>query len=184
LLDQLRYLRQLDVPFAEQRRGKGRGRPIHYSYEEVVEMAVALFALRRGVRPYLVADYLVTNRTTLHRTFRRALEEQPATVLKASWLKSREKHQAVLANKQLLRLHDRMRNASESYELVQPWKAPKLADSCKQGDLFPDGTADTLIPLTRLVLELIYWARQAPDIKPGRKLKEEHSPTPSSVVRA
>jgi hypothetical protein len=183
-LDQLRYLRQLDVPFAEQRRGKGRGRAIHYSYEEVVEMAVALFALRHGVRPHLVADYLVTNRTTLHRIFRRALEEQPATALKASWLKSRGKQKAIPANEYFLRLHNRMREASGAYELVKPWKAQELVDIVRQGELFPDGTAETLIPLTRLVLELIYWARQAPEIKPGRKVKGAHSPTPSSVVRA
>jgi hypothetical protein len=159
---------------------------MHYSYEEVVEMAVALFAIRCGVRPYLVADYLVTNRTTLHRTFRRALATQPATVLKASWVKSREKHQTVLANKQLLRLHDRMRYASDSYDLVQPGMDPELADRCGQEELglFPDATADTRIPLTRLVLELIYWAERAPDIKPGRKVKGTPSPTPSSGVRA
>ena len=83
-------------------------------------MAVGLFALRHGVRPHLVADYLVTNRTTLHRIFRRALEEQPATALKASWLKRRGKHKAVPANESFLRLHNRMRNASGSYERVQP----------------------------------------------------------------
>jgi hypothetical protein len=183
-LDQLRYLRQLDVPFAEQGRGEGRGRAIHYSYEEVVEMAVALFALRRGVRPHLVADYLVTNRTTLHRIFRRALEAQPAADLRVSWLKRRGRQQAIPAHESVPRLHNRMRKVSDSYDLVTPWKAPKLADTRGQEQLFPDGPADTLIPLTRLVLEVIYWARQAPDIKRGRKVKGAHSPTPSSVVRA
>ena len=181
LLDQLRYLRQLDVPFAEQRRGQGRGRAIQYSYEEVVEMAVALFALRRGVRPSLVADYLVTNRTALRRIFRRALEEQSATAPQASWLKRRGKHKAIPANESFLRLHNRMRNASGSYERVQPWKASAVVDVCRQGELFPDGPADTIIPLTRLVLEVIYWARQAPEIRPGRKGQGAHSPHPSSM---
>src|SRR5437868_1820154 len=109
LLDQLRYLRQLGVPFAEQGRGEGRGRAIHYSYEEVVEMAVALFALRHGVRPSLVADYLVTNRTTLHRSFRTAFEAQPAADLKVSWLTRCGRQQALPANESVPRQHNRMR---------------------------------------------------------------------------
>jgi hypothetical protein len=171
LLDQLRYLRQLDVPFAEHGRGQGRGRAIRYSYEEAVEMAVALFALRHGVRPHLVADYLVTNRTTLHRLFCRALEAQPATALKAPWLNGRGTPQAVLAHESFLRLHNRMRDASGSYELVKLWTAPELAHISRQEDLFPDGPPETHVPLTRLVLEVVYWAKQAPDIKPGRKVK-------------
>jgi hypothetical protein len=180
LLDPRRYLRQLDVPFAEQ----GRGRTIRYAYKKVVEMAVALFALRRGVRPHLVADDLVTNRTTLRRLFGRALEAQPATALKASWLKSRGRQQAVPAHDSFLRLHTRMRHTSGSYELLRPGRAPELVDICRQGELFPDGPADTLIPLTRLVLDVTSWARQAPEIKPGRKVQGTPAPTPSAGVRA
>ena len=51
-------------------------------------------------------------------------------------------------------------------------------DFPRQEELFPDGPAETLIPLTRLVLEVIYWARQAPEIKPGRKVQGAHSPHP------
>ena len=187
LLDQLRYLRQLDVPFAEHPRGPGRGRAIRYSYGEAVEMAVALFALRHGVRPHLVADYLVTNRPALRRIFRRALEAQPATALEAACSKkNRGTQQAVLANESFLRLHNRMRNASGSYELVKPWKAPELADLCRQKELelFPEGPAEIHIPLTRLVLEVTYWAEQAPDITRGRKVKGTQAPTPSAWVRA
>jgi hypothetical protein len=183
LLDQLRYLRQLKIPFNEQRRGKGRGRPIHYSFEEMMEIAIGLFALRRGVRPHLVADLLVTNRTALRRSFRRALEDQPATALEASWVKSRGKEIPLLADEQFLRLHNRMLEAPGTYELVKPGEAQALLDVFGQRELFPDGTAEILIPLTRLVLELIYWARQAPEIRPGRKTKGQESPTPSSVVR-
>ena len=182
LLDQLRYLRQLDVPFAEHGRGEGRGRAIRYAYEEAVEMAVALFALRHGVRPHLVADYLVTNRTTLHQLFCRALEAQPATALKAS--KGRGKPQAVLAHESFLRLHNRMRHASGSYERVKLWTASELAHLSRQQSLFPDGPPETHIPLTRLVLEVTYWGERAPEIKPGRKEKGTQAPTPISVRRA
>ena len=34
---------------------------------------------------------------------------------------------------------------------------------------YPGEEARTLLPLTRLVLELVAWAREAPEIKPGRK---------------
>jgi hypothetical protein len=34
---------------------------------------------------------------------------------------------------------------------------------------YPGGEVRTLLPLTRLVLELVAWAREAPEIKPGRQ---------------
>ena len=34
---------------------------------------------------------------------------------------------------------------------------------------YPGGETRTLVPLTRLVIELVAWARAAPEIKPGRK---------------
>jgi hypothetical protein len=34
---------------------------------------------------------------------------------------------------------------------------------------YPGSDFKTLLPITRLVLELVAWAREAPEIKPGPK---------------
>lgn len=181
LLDQLRYLRQLGIPFNERQRGKGRGRPIYYSYDELVEVAVGLSALRRGVRPHLVADYLITNRKDLRRFYRQALEEQAASALDAPWLQHPETAMAMYANEHFLRLHNRMYEAPGTYELIKPEEARGLIDVFGKRELFPDGTTETLIPLTRLVLTLVYWALRAPMFKPGRKPRASHASIPSQV---
>jgi hypothetical protein len=34
---------------------------------------------------------------------------------------------------------------------------------------YPGGETRTLVPITRVVIELVAWARVAPEIKPGRQ---------------
>jgi hypothetical protein len=36
-------------------------------------------------------------------------------------------------------------------------------------ETYPGGEVRTLLPLTRLIVELVAWAREAPEIKPGRQ---------------
>src|SRR4051794_38383229 len=67
LLDQLRYLRQLGVPFRESELGTGRGYRVRYGFDQLIELGVALFGLRRGMTPREVADLLVGNRARLRR---------------------------------------------------------------------------------------------------------------------
>ena len=77
LMAQLRYLRQLGIPFREAQRGKGRGHRIRYSYDELMEVAVGLYALRQDVRPHVIAKILLRNRARLRRVYREALAERP-----------------------------------------------------------------------------------------------------------
>jgi hypothetical protein len=51
LLDQLRYLRQLGVPFPKDELGGGRGHRIWYGFDQLIELGVAVFGLRRGMAP-------------------------------------------------------------------------------------------------------------------------------------
>ena len=184
VLDELRYLRQLGIPFDERTRGEGRGHRLRYHYEELVELSVALYALRRGVRPKDIRACLVRQRTQLHPLYRQALEEQPNQALEASWVKSRGQIIPCLSTQLFLRLHNRYSDTPGTFDVIGPDHAQGFGDLFGMRELFADGTPQVLVPLTRLALELVAWAREAPETKPGRKTKGEQSPTPSSVVRA
>ncbi len=180
ILDELRYLRQLGIPFKERTRGKGRGHRIHYRYDELVELLVALYALHRGVRPKDIQTYLVTKRSWLRAQYRQALEEQPAQALDAPWVKSRGKIISILEEQRFLRLHNRYSDTPGTFDVIGPEQAHQAGDLFGMQETFADGSTQILVPLTRLVLEVVAWAREAPETKPGRKRRELPSPTPSS----
>jgi len=70
LIDQLRYLRQLGVPFSKSELGSGRGNRIRYGFNHLIELGVALFGLQRGLAPREVAGILVDHRAELRRCYR------------------------------------------------------------------------------------------------------------------
>jgi len=47
LLDQLRYLRQLGVPFSKSELGGGRGNRIHYGFDHLIELGGAVWSAAR-----------------------------------------------------------------------------------------------------------------------------------------
>jgi hypothetical protein len=99
--------------------------------------------------------------------------------LQADWVKSRGKLISVLEHEHFLRLHNRYSDTPGHYEIVVPNTATTLDDVFGLRERFADGATVVEIPLTRLVLELVYWAQQAPVIRPGRRTKAHQSPTPS-----
>jgi hypothetical protein len=183
VLDQVRYLRQLGIPFDERTRGQGRGHRMRYHFEELAELGVALYALRRGVRPKDIRACLVTERTRLRALYHQAMEEQPAQALEACWVKSRGTSIPLLGNERFLRVHNRYSDTPGTFDVIGPEQAQAFGDLFGMRELFADGTTQVLVPLTRLVLELVAWAREAPDTKPGRRPLGLPSPTPSSVGR-
>ena len=168
LLDQLRYLRQLGVPFSKSELGGGRGNRIQYGFDHLIELGVALFGLQRGMAPREVAGILVEHRAELRRCFRDIVAALPAAAFEAEWVKSRG---AVvpLMNEAFLRLHDRYAEQPGSYALVPGDPFTLLQQFATVTERYPGGETRTLVPLTRLVIELVAWARVAPEIKPGRK---------------
>src|SRR5499433_1061426 len=117
LIDQLRYLRQLGVPFSKSELGSGRGHRIRYGFDYLIELGVALFGLQRGLAPREVAGILVEHRAELRRCYRDIVAVLPAAAFEAEWVKSRG---AVvpLINETFLRLHDRYAEQPGSYALV------------------------------------------------------------------
>jgi len=106
LIDQLRYLRQLGVPFSKHELGGGRGNRIRFGFDQLIELGVALFGLQRGMAPREVAGILIEHRSELRRCYRDILAAQPEAAFEADWVKSRGA-QVPIMNEILLRLHDR-----------------------------------------------------------------------------
>src|ERR1700751_1808184 len=89
LIDQLRYLRQLGVPFSKEELGGGRGNRIRYGFDHLIELGVALFGLQRGMAPREVVRILVEHRVELRRCYRDTVAAIPASAFEVEWVKSR-----------------------------------------------------------------------------------------------
>jgi len=168
LLDQLRYLRQVGVPFSKQELGGGRGNRIRYGFEHLIELGVALFGLQRGMAPREVAQILVNHRVEFRRLYRDTVAALPAGAFEAAWVKGRGEV-VPIRNEICLRLHDRYSERPGTFELVPGDAFAALMELEAITEKYPGGEIRTLLPLTRLVLELVAWAREVPEIKPGRQ---------------
>jgi hypothetical protein len=175
LLAQLRYLRQLGIPFRETRRGHGRGHRIRYSFDELMEVAVALYAVGWDVRPQVIARILRRNRSRLRRVYREVLEERPATGLEPP---KPGTHGTIVTRPdeaRFLCVQNRNSETPGKYKLVLPAPATDLGEIWEMPVAVVevvDRTTETQIPLTSLVWATAYWAERVPEITPGRKVTE------------
>jgi hypothetical protein len=166
LVDQMRYLRTLGVPFSAKELGGGRGNWLRSDYYQLTETGVAIAAIRRGMSPAEAAKVLVDNRAHLRALYKQAFLEQPEGALHAAWVKSRGREMAMLANHIDLRLHKRYSSTPGKIQtVVVPSNIPgvQVGDALEQ---FDDETV-ALVPLSRLVLEWTAWALEAPELRPG-----------------
>jgi hypothetical protein len=167
MVDQLRYLRQLGVPFRKSELGSGRGNRVRYRYEHLIELGVALFGLQRGMKPQELAKVLTERRKYLRTIYEKAFSDQPEAAIEADWVKSRGRIVPLLGDEIFLRLHDRHSDAPGKIEMLEQNEIKDLSEVFLLGEKYPGEKARTLLPLTRLVLELVAWAKEAPEIKPG-----------------
>ena len=164
LRDQVRYLRQLGIPFEESEQGLGRGVRLSYGYFHFIEIGVAFEALRQAVPPRLL-KMLVDDRTRYRNLYEFAYSElEPHPSLFEGDPRSR----SMMGDELLIRLHDRY---SES-----PGKIALSGDVSgagrKLGDLVESVKGDedlVVIPLKSLVLHLVGLAKIAPATRPGPK---------------
>jgi hypothetical protein len=82
-------------------------------------------------------------------------------------VKSRGHIVPVLGDEIFLRLHDRYSNAPGRVDVLEQHEIKSLSEFSLLKETYPGEEARTLLPLTRLVLELVAWAQEAPEIKPG-----------------
>jgi hypothetical protein len=167
LLDQIRYLRQLGIPFEESELGMGRGKRVRYRFDHLIELGLGVDALRRGMTPKDITGLLVKQRKELRRFYREAYLGQPDAALNADWVKSRGQYIPLLGNELFLRLHDRYSAAPGKIERIRQDEIGDLSQLFSLVERRPGENVRTLFPLTRLVLELVAWALEAPETRPG-----------------
>lgn len=170
LIDKLNYLRQLGIPFPRERRALGSGNRINYTYYDLVECGVAIYALKNGMKPADLLKVLAGDRENMHHIYEQALAKQPDACLTADWVKSKGKMGVMLGNDISLRLHDRYSETPLKVELkgLNESKNQNLSALFDLVEHF-DTSQERLVPLTKLAIQWVYWAQQAPAFKPGPK---------------
>jgi hypothetical protein len=167
LLDQMRYLRQLGIPFTRSELGMGRGNRVRYDFDHLTEVGVGVAALRRGMTPKEIAGLLVKNRKELRAIYREAYLSQPNGALEADWIKSRGKVVPLLEKERFLRLHDRYSDSPGKIERIRQEEVSDPLQLFSMVERYPGEKLRTLFPLTRLTLELVAWALEAPETRTG-----------------
>lgn len=171
LLSQLRYLRQIGIPFADGERGAGRGHRITYDFHDLMETGVAYEALRLGVQPRLL-QMLIDERSKYHAFFDFAYGEIKEAAWSSSWIRSKgREHPGMLHQELLIRTQDRFDQEPGNITIIgfDP-DAPTY--NLPFGTLveeMPDQLPRVVIPVKRLILELVTFATEAPATRPGPK---------------
>ena len=170
LIDKLNYLRQLGIPFLREKKPLGSGNRVEYNYYDLVECGVAMYALKNGMKPADLVKVLAGDRENMHRIYEQALAEQPDACLTAEWVKSKGRIGVVLEHDISLRLHDRYSDTPLKVEPIGLNDA-KNQDISGMFDLVEHygSSQERLVPLTKLAIQWVYWAQQAPVFKPGPK---------------
>jgi hypothetical protein len=167
-IDALRYLRQLGVPFTEDERGVGRGNRLHYTFDHLIECSVAMFAIRHGMKPKMAATFLTGERAILRQLYRREFRECPDAALAADWVKSRGTIRPIMQGEQFIRLHERFAAHGGKIEMMTLDEVVSYHASL--GDMVErySNRVYPLVPLKRVMLEVVAWALEAPVTPPGR----------------
>ena len=168
VIDQMRYLRQLGVPFTDQEQGAGQGHHLIYGVDQLVEVGLAIYATRRGMKPREAAEYLLSERPFLRKSFRSILEKAAEGALDADWVRSRGRLRPTLDDEQFLRLHRRFRTLGVIEQATVDEVIEHGASLADLIERYPDGEVVLLVPLKKLMLQWIAWALQAPSSKRGR----------------
>lgn len=170
--DQIRYLRLLDIPAASAAQASGPGKAIRYGFHDLVELGLAVTALDLGFRPKDIAATLVGCRAAMHRLYREAWLELPDAALEAEWVKSRGRIGAMVDEELVLSLHDRRSAKWGQIDIVSAEEAGEGLPLFEPVERFANEPPRRLLPLKRLMLQWVAWALEAPEIKPGRAIRE------------
>lgn len=162
---QVRYLRQLGIPFNESEMGRGRGIRLSYGFYHLVELGVAHEGIRRRIQPRFLT-MLVDERVEYRRVYRDAyleLVKDPAV------FERDPRSRPLFENEFLLRLHDRYSDTPGEITVVT---RPSAGSGATLGDLVEsyEGEEDrVVIALKPLIVRLMRLAKIAPVTRPGPK---------------
>ena len=118
------------------------------------------------MRPKEIASFLVSDRKSLRHYYREAYLVMPEAALEQSWVKSRGQTVPRMKDERWLRLHDRYTERGK-VEFLRPGELTNPRDALTMVERYPGEDTRMLLPLTRIVLELVAWAQEAPETRPG-----------------
>ena len=168
LFDRLRYLRQIGIPFDPNDQLTGTGNRLTYSYEDLIECGLALYAMDNGLKPKDLKLILVKHREALRPIYREALACREEGVLHEPWVKKRGLAGSLNEKDISLRLHDRYSKTPGKVEVVIN-DGTTIGSLVNTVEIAPDGTRLRMTPLSSLAIQWTAWALEAPIFKTGPK---------------
>lgn len=169
LKDQVRYLRLLGIPKRSTDEASGSGNRIRYRFHDLVELGIALTALRRRLRPKDIKAVLEAQRTDLRKEIELAWRELPEDVLEQDWVKSRGAKGVMFGDERYIRLHDRYSENWGQLDFVGFDEIGELRNLFDPVERMTDGAVLDLLPVKRLMIPWIAWALEAPETRTGPK---------------
>src|SRR5688572_14464389 len=103
LPDQVRYLRQLGIPFAPSELGQGRGVRISYGFYHFIELGIAYEGLRRRIEPRFLKR-LASDRVRHRQSYRAAYIELAAH---PEIFEGDPRERTLVEGEYVVRLHDK-----------------------------------------------------------------------------
>lgn len=152
LVNQLRHLRRLGVPF-EGGEDRGHGNRVRYDFDHLVETGAAMFALRNHMPPRSLAAWFAAHRTLLRRAARRAWKELPERALEPDWIKKRGG--ALMSGEIYFRLHDRASERPGVFDFVNRSDLVDVLKSGFIGERFDDQQLRPVLALKGIAVEVI-----------------------------
>lgn len=169
LLDQARYLRQLEIPFTAKEQAVGRGNRLTYDYARLVETGFGLLGLSYGFRPRDIVGGLLTDREGMRMAYATMYLEQPLGALTADWVKSRGRLRPMLENEYFIRMHERQGDAPGNFDVIGPDEATSADEMFEPVERYPGERARRVVPAVRHILQWVVWSLEAPPTPRGRK---------------
>jgi hypothetical protein len=167
LLSQLRHFRTLGIPFKPNELGQGRGNRMRYSYDHCMEIRVAQVGQRRGIKPSEMAVMLINNRSVLRPLYRKAFQEQPEELTGGPIAKDAIRLAYALKDELFIRFRDHNMPRAGEIDILdrKDYLTMNLYEWSREVD--PADALRTLMPITRMAIELVAIAREVPHIRPG-----------------
>lgn len=165
LPDQVRYLRQLGIPFDEAEVGQGRGNRLSYGFYELMELGMATEALRLRIPPRYLAAFSEDRKRYRH-LYREAYSE---LAVRPAIFDSTERSRPMLEEEFYLRLHDRY---SDTPGVIRPVFEANSDTGRKFGDwieIYENEPPRDVIPVKAFMVVWLRLARVAPETSPGPK---------------
>ncbi|MEQ7874521.1 hypothetical protein ABDK56_11010 [Sphingomonas sp. ASV193] len=165
--DQVRYLRELDIPASAKAQARGPGSRITYDFYDLVEIGLAIAGLDIGFRPNDIAAVIAGNRDEMRKAYARNWQELAPEILQQSWVRSQGRETPILLDETFLRLHERRSEQWGQIDFVGPDEASDELPIFEPIERFAGDRPRRLIPLKRLMIQWVAWAMEAPPTKPG-----------------